>query len=253
MASRPQVGRDRGACLARAQLPGLRRLVPDPGGEAGGHGRHAGAATLSCRPSRRPFLVLGTDVRPSGCLAAPGEDTPQKCIDAAGEGKTPPSTCSPYRADTIMLIRAGGRRLSQALDPARHASPTIPGHDAEQDQRAPTPSAAPSSTVQTRSSSSWASNVDQVAIVDFDGFRDFIDAIGGVDRGHRPEGLLGRSRAERGMAASASTSIPGEHDAGRATEAISLDANAREPARRSAGQPVPLRGNDIDRAKRQQP
>ena len=30
-------------------------------------------------------LVLGTDVRPSG-LAATGEDTPQKCIDAASEG-----------------------------------------------------------------------------------------------------------------------------------------------------------------------
>src|SRR5436190_11532658 len=77
--------------------------------------------------SPQTILVLGTDVRPSG-LAAPGEASPERCIEAAGEGKTPPSGCTPYRADTIMLLRAGGTTFRKLSIP-RDTFAAIPGHD----------------------------------------------------------------------------------------------------------------------------
>ena len=132
-------------------------------------------------------LVLGTDVRPSG-LAATGEDTPQKCIDAAGEGRTPPSTCSPYRADTIMLVRAG-RFAFRKLSIPRDTFASIPGHDAQKINGA---YAFGGAKLEVQTVEQFLGiDVDQVAVVDFNGFRDFIDAIGGVDRRHRHEGLLG--------------------------------------------------------------
>src|ERR671937_3248575 len=64
--------------------------------------------------SPQTILVIGTDIR-SGQFAGPDEAAPKSCLDAAGSGKAPPSHCTPYRSDTLMLIRAGGgafRKLS---------------------------------------------------------------------------------------------------------------------------------------------
>ena len=132
-------------------------------------------------------LVLGTDVRPSG-LAATGEDTPQKCIDAAGEGRRRPRPARPYRADTIMLVRAG-RFAFRKLSIPRDTFASIPGQDAQKINAA---YAFGGAKLEVQTVEQFLGiDVDQVAVVDFNGFRDFIDAIGGVTVDIDTEGLLG--------------------------------------------------------------
>ena len=104
--------------------------------------------------SPQTILVLGTDVRPSG-LASPTEATPQHCIDAAGKGETPPTDCTPYRSDTIMLIRAGAGTFRKLSIP-RDTFTAIPGQDLTRRSTPATPSAARSSR-RRRSRTSWAS------------------------------------------------------------------------------------------------
>ena len=174
-------------------------------------------------------LVLGTDVRPSG-LAATGEDTPQKCIDAAGEGKTPPSSCSPYRADTIMLVRAGPVRLSQALDPARHLR-LDPGPRRPEDQR------------RLRLWRRQARGPDRGAVPGHrrrPGRRGRLQRLPrlhrrdrGRDGGHRHEGLLGDlGRGGERRLQPLPRSGGARPQRGRGAEP---DANAQEPAHGSAG------------------
>ena len=127
--------------------------------------------------SPQTILVLGTDVRPSG-LASPDEATPQNCIDAAGRGETPPSSCSPYRSDTIMLIRAGGGSFRKLSIP-RDTLASIPGQG---DQKINAGYAFGGAKLETETIENFLGiNIDQVAIVDFQGFRDLIDAVGGID------------------------------------------------------------------------
>ncbi len=127
--------------------------------------------------SPQTILVLGTDVRPSG-LASPDEATPQNCIDAAGRGETPPSTCSPYRSDTIMLFRAGAGTFRKLSIP-RDTLAEIPGQGA---QKINSGYAFGGAKLETETIENFLGiNVDQVAIVDFQGFRDLIDAVGGID------------------------------------------------------------------------
>jgi LCP family protein required for cell wall assembly len=125
--------------------------------------------------SPQTILVLGTDVRPSG-LAAPGEATPQHCIDAAQAGATPPSGCS-YRADTILLVRAGGTTFRKLSIP-RDTQAAIPGHGVGTINSAYDYGGA---RMEVKTVERFLGvPIDHVAIVDFIGFRDFIDAIGGV-------------------------------------------------------------------------
>ena len=127
--------------------------------------------------SAQTILVMGTDTRPSG-LAAPGEESPEKCLEAASEGEAPPAGCEPYRADTLMLVRAGGgafRRLSIPRDTLAE----IPGQGPQKINSAYASGGA-ALTVETVEGL-LGLDVDQVAIVDFVGFRDFIDAVGGVE------------------------------------------------------------------------
>jgi LCP family protein required for cell wall assembly len=127
--------------------------------------------------SPQTILVLGTDVRPSG-LSAEGETTPPKCVDAASRGETPPSTCLPYRSDTILLVRAGGTTFRKLSIP-RDTLATIPGQGGQKINSAYAFGGA-KLTVETLEKF-LGINIDHVAIVDFNGFRDFIDSIGGVD------------------------------------------------------------------------
>lgn len=127
--------------------------------------------------SPQTILVLGTDVRPSG-LASAAEATPQNCIDAAGRGETPPSSCTPYRSDTIMLIRAGGGSFRKLSIP-RDTLASIPGQG---DQKINAGYAFGGAKLEAETIENFLGiNVDQVAIVDFQGFRDLIDAVGGID------------------------------------------------------------------------
>ena len=190
-------------------------------------------------------LVLGTDVRPSG-LAATGEDTPQKCIDAASEGETPPSSCTPYRADTIMLVRAG-RFAFRKLSIPRDTFASIPGHDAQKINAA---YAFGGAKLEVRTVEQFLGiEVDQVAVVDFNGFRDFIDAIGGVTVNIDTKVCSEIS----GGADQGGFSLfldPGEHDL-NADEALSLARTRSNLAEDPQGEPCPPI-DDLDRAQFQQ-
>jgi LCP family protein required for cell wall assembly len=127
--------------------------------------------------SPQTILVLGTDIR-SGQFAGPDQAASKQCLDAAGAGKAPPSNCAPYRSDTIMLVRAGGGTFRKLSIP-RDTLADIPGHGGEKINSAYALGGA-RLTIQTVEQF-LGINVDQVAIIDFDGFRKFIDSIGGVD------------------------------------------------------------------------
>jgi len=127
--------------------------------------------------SPQTILVLGSDVRPSG-LASKGEATPQHCVDAASSGATPPKTCLPYRSDTILLVRAGGTTFHKLSIP-RDTLATIPGHGGQKINSAYAFGGA-KLTIKTVEKF-LGINIDHIAIVDFNGFRDFINSIGGVE------------------------------------------------------------------------
>jgi LCP family protein required for cell wall assembly len=128
--------------------------------------------------SPQTILVIGTDIR-SGQFAGAGEAESKKCLDVVQSGKATAPSCQhgPYRSDTLMLVRAGGgafRRLSIPRDTLAE----IPGLGGEKINSAYANGGA-KLTVRTIENF-LGINVDQVAIVDFDGFRRFIDTIGGV-------------------------------------------------------------------------
>jgi LCP family protein required for cell wall assembly len=190
-------------------------------------------------------LVLGTDVRPSG-LAAPGEDTPQKCSDAAGEGRTPPTACSPYRADTIMLVRAG-RFAFRKLSIPRDTFASIPGHDAQKINAA---YAFGGAKLEVQTVEQFLGiDVDQVAVVDFNGFRDFIDAIGGVTVDIDTK-VCSEISGGAGNGGFSLFLDPGAHDLD-ADQALSLARTRKNLAADPQGNPCPPI-DDLDRAKFQQ-
>jgi LCP family protein required for cell wall assembly len=128
--------------------------------------------------SPQTILVLGTDVR-SGAFAGPDEAESKNCIDAITSGKGTDDNCrGNYRSDTIMLIRAG-RGTFRKLSIPRDTLAEIPGLGTEKINSAYSNGGA-KLTVRTVENL-LGINVDQVAIIDFDGFRQFIDTIGGID------------------------------------------------------------------------
>src|SRR5436305_11168173 len=93
-----------------------------------------GSPLLAASP--QTILVLGTDARPpntkeknpSGLSAAPS----QKCYDQQADGDAPHSGCSQgqFRADTLILIRAGGGAFRKLSIP-RDSFAEIPGHPSQ--------------------------------------------------------------------------------------------------------------------------
>ena len=127
--------------------------------------------------SPQNILVIGTDTRPPG-LSAEGEETPEDCLEAASRGEAPPSKCLPYRADTLMVVRAGGGTFRKLSIP-RDTLAEIPGRGPEKINSSYALGGA-KLTVQTVEGL-LGIDINEVAIVDFVGFRDFIDAVGGVE------------------------------------------------------------------------
>jgi len=129
-------------------------------------------------PSAQTILVLGTDARPPG--TDDGAGSSEKCFEQQSRGEKPHDGCfeGEFRADTLMLIRAGGgafRKLSIPSD----AFAEIPGH-------APTKINAAfafgGAALQIRAVEQFLGiEIDHIAIVDFSGFEDLIDAVGGVE------------------------------------------------------------------------
>src|SRR5215218_9419155 len=127
-------------------------------------------------PSAQTILVLGTDARPPG---AGDGNTSEKCFEQQSKGEKPHSPCSQgeFRADTLMLVRAGGGAFRKLSIP-RDTFAEIPGN-------APTKINAAfaygGAALQIKTIEQFLGiQIDHIAIVDFTGFEDLIDAVGGV-------------------------------------------------------------------------
>jgi LCP family protein required for cell wall assembly len=129
-------------------------------------------------PSAQTILVLGTDARPPG--TDDGAGASEECFEQQSKGEKPHDPCfeGEFRADTLMLIRAGGGAFRKLSIP-RDAFAEIPGS-------APTKINAAfafgGAALQIRAVEQFLGiEIDHVAIVDFTGFEDLIDAVGGVE------------------------------------------------------------------------
>jgi LCP family protein required for cell wall assembly len=130
-------------------------------------------------PSAQTILVLGTDARPPD-TKEPGAAPSEKCFDQQANGESPHSPCSQgeFRADTLMLIRAGGGAFRKLSIP-RDSYAEIPGQAPQKINGA---YAFGGAALQIKTIEQFLGiQVDHVAIVDFTGFEDLIDAVGGVE------------------------------------------------------------------------
>jgi LCP family protein required for cell wall assembly len=130
-------------------------------------------------PSAQTILVLGTDARPPD-TKEPGAPHSQKCFDQQSHGDAPHDGCEAgeYRADTLMLIRAGGGAFRKLSIP-RDTYAEIPGHETTKINAAYSFGGA---ALQIKTVEQFLNlQIDHVAIVDFTGFEDLIDAVGGVE------------------------------------------------------------------------
>ncbi len=130
-------------------------------------------------PSAQTILVLGTDARPPD-TKEPGAPHSQKCFEQQSHGDAPHDGCEAgeYRADTLMLIRAGGGAFRKLSIP-RDTYAEIPGHETTKINAAFSFGGA---ALQIKTIEQFLGiKIDHVAIVDFTGFEDLIDAVGGVE------------------------------------------------------------------------
>jgi len=129
-------------------------------------------------PSAQTILVLGTDARPPD-TKEPGAPHEQRCFEQQSHGDAPHDGCEAgeYRADTLMLIRAGGGAFRKLSIP-RDSYAEIPGQSPQKINAA---YAFGGAAAQIEAIEDFLGiEVDHVAIVDFTGFEDLIDAVGGV-------------------------------------------------------------------------
>ncbi len=129
-------------------------------------------------PSAQTILVLGTDARPPD-TKEPGAAPSEECFEQQAHGDAPHGECSvgQFRADTLMLVRAGGG-VFRKLSIPRDAYAEIPGQAPEKINAA---YAFGGAALQIEAVEEFLGiEIDHVAIVDFTGFEDLIDAVGGV-------------------------------------------------------------------------
>ncbi|MFL5897882.1 MAG: LCP family protein [Solirubrobacterales bacterium] len=128
-------------------------------------------------PSAQTILVLGTDARPPDTK---GTGAPsKKCFEQQAHGDKPRDGCEQgqFRADTLMLIRAGGGAFRKLSIP-RDTFAEIPGQAPQKINGA---YAFGGAALQIKTIEQFLGiQIDHVAIVDFTGFEDLIDAVGGV-------------------------------------------------------------------------
>ena len=125
------------------------------------------------------ILVLGTDARPPD-TKEPGAAPSEECFEQQAHGDAPHDPCfeGEFRADTLMLIRAGGGTFRKLSIP-RDAFAEIPGHAPQKINAA---FAFGGAALQIRTVEQFLDiPIDHVAIVDFTGFEDLIDAVGGIE------------------------------------------------------------------------
>ncbi|MBK5219355.1 MAG: LCP family protein [Thermoleophilia bacterium] len=127
--------------------------------------------------SPQTILVLGTDARPPG--TDDGAGSSEQCFEQQSKGEKPHGDCfeGEFRADTLMLIRAGGGAFRKLSIP-RDVYAEIPGQAPEKINAA---FAYGGAALQIKTIEDFLGiEIDHVAIVDFTGFEDLIDAVGGV-------------------------------------------------------------------------
>jgi LCP family protein required for cell wall assembly len=130
-------------------------------------------------PSAQTILVMGTDARPPD-TKEPGAPHSQKCFEQQSHGDAPHDGCEAgeYRADTLMLIRAGGGAFRKLSIP-RDSYAEIPGQSPQKINAA---FAFGGAKAQIEAVEDFLNvQIDHVAIVDFTGFEDLINAVGGVE------------------------------------------------------------------------
>jgi LCP family protein required for cell wall assembly len=124
------------------------------------------------------ILVLGTDAR-SPETQEPGAAPSQECFEQQAHGDAPHAPCSDgeFRADTLMLIRAGGGKFNKLSIP-RDSFAEIPGQTPQKINAA---YAFGGAKAEIEAVENFLNiQVDHVAIIDFSGFEDLINAVGGV-------------------------------------------------------------------------
>jgi LCP family protein required for cell wall assembly len=129
-------------------------------------------------PSAQTILVLGTDAR-SPDTEEPGAAPSEECFEQQSHGDAPHGECSvgQFRADTLMLIRAGGGAFRKLSIP-RDVYAEIPGQSPQKINGA---YAFGGAAAEIEAVEGFLGiEVDHVAIVDFTGFEELIDAVGGV-------------------------------------------------------------------------
>jgi LCP family protein required for cell wall assembly len=123
------------------------------------------------------ILVIGTDIRQEGVPDENGNPTKRRCIEAASSGAVHPDECLPSRGDTLMVVHAGGGSFTKVSIP-RDTLASIPG---EGDGRINSAYAFGGAALQIRTVEDFLGiDINHVVILDFEGFADFIDSIGGV-------------------------------------------------------------------------
>src|SRR6476659_1628712 len=126
--------------------------------------------------SPQTILVIGPDAR-TASTKEPGAETRQRCIDQGATGEVPHGGCPGFRADTLLLVRAGGG-VFRKLSIPRDTFAEIPGQGAQKINGA---YAFGGAKLQIQTVKQFLGiDVDHVVIIDFQGFEDFINAIGGV-------------------------------------------------------------------------
>ena len=136
---------------------------------------------LSSNPLMAAFpqniLVLGTDVRDAE-FAPSDQAESEECVEAAATGEATLDCADGARADSIMVLRAGGGAFEKLSIP-RDTLAAIPGFGNDKINAAYRFGGA-KLMVQTVEDL-LGIEINHVAIVDFAGFRDLIDSLGGID------------------------------------------------------------------------
>jgi LCP family protein required for cell wall assembly len=128
-------------------------------------------------PQAQNILVIGTDSRPPDTLE-PGAAQEARCYEQQARGEAPRDGCAGARADTLMVVRAGGGQFRKLSIP-RDSYAEIPGQDTQKINAA---YAFGGARLQIETVSDFLGiPIDHVVIMNFTGFEDFIDAIGGVE------------------------------------------------------------------------
>ncbi|MBS1678360.1 MAG: LCP family protein [Actinobacteria bacterium] len=130
-------------------------------------------------PSAQNILVMGTDARPPN-TKEPGAAHNPKCYEQQEKGEAPHAPCSEgeYRADTLMVVRAGGGTFNKLSIP-RDSFAEIPGYPPAKINAA---FAYGGAALQIKTVEKFLNiKIDHVAIINFTGLENLVDAVGGVE------------------------------------------------------------------------